>query len=641
MKKSLFFIIIINFLFCAVNPMFSHKEWVHQYIIKEAYKLLYNEVGTIDPLYKACGFDQYGNENYGYDHDPENWTPNFPSLRGAYVEDSDDILLSYGFWSGYWDASSGHFWQADEGDWETTDLPFTDYDAINAFDKARRYYFSNNSIHIEPYGIPVKAKIWPFKPKTIYTNSIWVRYHYYYLDDFINTGNVVLDDWNWKSFDSFWQLIKTSRPSLNNIDQYPNFGNITNKYVYGSGIIGRICHLLADMSVPAHTHNDDHPCKISGSVPWGANGDVFELNMGHGYDYQGNPYTWERQYCDVVPDETFYAKMHYNQTTARQKSGIIWEAFEINTNYEVYDVLHYLFYTLNQLSDLYPSKDIDNGDIDAVGNRNLINQNNGQNPYLNFRYNYLNPAQNDVNVGEQADELFNYAVRATATLMYWMSWRLGWLNHDPLCRKDVFYLQNERIFGHHIDKQYNNLEFKVEDYSQQPTSGRIIAGKNVHPNPIIPVGDVIVDPSVNLTLTAAKEIVLKDGFMALAGSNFHARITNVYCYTPPPKIIAYSSESKVNFIQSSFNSSIDGFNIFPNPASHSTEIQIYPKVRPIISLEIYNFVGEKITELLNCKQHSTGNINFSFDASSLPSGVYFCTLKTPEYAVTKQFVVVR
>jgi len=36
-----------------------------------------------------------------------------------------------------------------------------------------------------------------------------------------------------------------------------------------------------------------------------------------------------------------------------------------------------------------------------------------------------------------------------------------------------------------------------------------------------------------------------------------------------------------------------------------------------------------------------GSYREVFDASALPSGVYFCTLKTPEYAVTKQFVVLR
>ncbi|MDQ1264998.1 MAG: type sorting protein [Bacteroidota bacterium] len=47
MKNKL--LVILLFL-CAFAKAFSHKEWVHEFIVKESYKLLYNEIGTVNNL---------------------------------------------------------------------------------------------------------------------------------------------------------------------------------------------------------------------------------------------------------------------------------------------------------------------------------------------------------------------------------------------------------------------------------------------------------------------------------------------------------------------------------------------------------------------------------------------------------------
>jgi len=98
-------------------------------------------------------------------------------------------------------------------------------------------------------------------------------------------------------------------------------------------ILGRISHLLADMSVPAHVKNDKHPCDL-----W--NPDGYELYMG------GND--WSPTVCNA-PQSVFAAK-NWNALTAQTQGGLL-NISGMNTN----EVIRYLFYTQNQLSDHFPS----------------------------------------------------------------------------------------------------------------------------------------------------------------------------------------------------------------------------------------------------------------------------------------------
>ncbi len=68
MKKYMCLLFLISY-----NSLFCHKEWVHEYILKESYKLIFNEYGNIPKLAKACGFDDYENKHL----------PNIPSEKEA------------------------------------------------------------------------------------------------------------------------------------------------------------------------------------------------------------------------------------------------------------------------------------------------------------------------------------------------------------------------------------------------------------------------------------------------------------------------------------------------------------------------------------------------------------------------------
>ena len=55
-------------------------------------------------------------------------------------------------------------------------------------------------------------------------------------------------------------------------------------------------------------------------------------------------------------------------------------------------------------------------------------------------------------------------------------------------------------------------------------------------------------------------------------------------------------------------------------------------------LEIFNSIGEKLLTLIN-ENLESGNYKFTFDGSSLPSGLYYYKLTSGVYSKTKPMIL--
>ena len=58
------------------------------------------------------------------------------------------------------------------------------------------------------------------------------------------------------------------------------------------------------------------------------------------------------------------------------------------------------------------------------------------------------------------------------------------------------------------------------------------------------------------------------------------------------------------------------------------------------TVKVYNALGKEIATVVD-KFETSGNHVVSYDASNLPSGIYFYTMKTPEFTQTKKMALVR
>lgn len=79
---------------------------------------------------------------------------------------------------------------------------------------------------------------------------------------------------------------------------------------------------------------------------------------------------------------------------------------------------------------------------------------------------------------------------------------------------------------------------------------------------------------------------------------------------------------------------------YPNPFNPTTTIRFSIPEAGIVSLSIYNLLGERVAEVLN-HEFVTGSYEFTYNASNLSSGVYFYTIKTENFTATKKMLLMK
>jgi hypothetical protein len=347
------------------NKSLAHKEWVHQYTVKQAYLMLEAQIGPVPELR-----DRIGMTFYGYGDNTYPWATGLVGV-GAWREDIEDPVYRYGGPFDGWAASSTHFWRADNGDEATTPIPLSP-NAPNALQKARRYLFGGGRIYFALPGVdPVRGII----------NGYF--YSYSSLVHFYRTGQCMFE-----GYQDFTGTNHFETPTAQTLQQ-------ETARRWSAMILGRVAHLLQDMSCPAHGKNDLHPCELG-------NIDSYELFMGGTLGFPGSA-------CNA--EQTTFPAQAWNYTNAVSQGGLLPNL--TGSNHTL--IIRTLFYNQNQLADHFPSDD-------DAGNHNLPN---GSNSFLLSRYQALGNPPNSVNFFDIANETYVYSIRATASLFYWFCFNAG------------------------------------------------------------------------------------------------------------------------------------------------------------------------------------------------------------------------
>jgi len=79
---------------------------------------------------------------------------------------------------------------------------------------------------------------------------------------------------------------------------------------------------------------------------------------------------------------------------------------------------------------------------------------------------------------------------------------------------------------------------------------------------------------------------------------------------------------------------------YPNPFNPSTSITFTIPKAELTTLTIYDMLGKEVTQLLNGILNE-GNHSIDFNASGLPSGIYFYRLKSGSFILTKKMLVLK
>jgi hypothetical protein len=87
---------------------------------------------------------------------------------------------------------------------------------------------------------------------------------------------------------------------------------------------------------------------------------------------------------------------------------------------------------------------------------------------------------------------------------------------------------------------------------------------------------------------------------------------------------------------------------YPNPFNPTTTIEFNLGQASIVTLKVYNILGQEVSTLLNREQLQSGEQSIEFDAGALPSGVYFYRIQAfgsgrnnQQFQATRRMVLIK
>ena len=365
---------------------------VHRYIVQEAYNLLKYEMNYAYDIYEDYfEFIKDGSEYedhydlvylYGWPQNPY-WQP-LLDLFGIQAQNvpefTEPSTLPPGWVEAYFSycqpigtaSTVTHFWEGDNGP-DTWSICSDEVELIGFIPITYTYTCENAMMKSSSYSD------YNFTYPHVFDKTELVDCD---VDNLCaaTVGIAQILEWNWnnirvKYFNTYGQLIG----EWNVTDEARNKLNMD--------ILGRMCHLLADMAVPAHVHCDPHP-----------GGDANDSDS----------------YEDWMENEDNWHWNFYN--TYNEKGGLI----DVSSETEP---LFYLMYTVNQITDFFASDDVD-------GDNNLPQ---GSNSILDAMYTELeaqfppdHPIRNahemtDAQCAQIRDVVLPFVIRATAGLLDWFA----------------------------------------------------------------------------------------------------------------------------------------------------------------------------------------------------------------------------
>jgi len=587
--------------------IYGHEQHVHQYLTKEAYYLLRDYLNNDIPVM----LNHLDNGPVG-----PPWT-NGTLLAGAWREDEEDIVYGlYQFMPGdpYGALTSiTHFWDADDGDFNenTFQVAWSFFTGSigpypNSYSKINKFAFGGYILYFNvlPYLRVQKSNgEWlRLIPGTPYNIAL----SYYSLKDLYLNRRLVT------------QLVGSYKMYNENKSAYEYYyGDVyvsedfRDKLVWE--ILGRMCHLLQDLSIPAHTHRDEHGLPPS---------DQYEDWVAYNGRYN------------------YYS--HLNIGT-----GILDPYISSNP-------LHYLMYTTQQIGDHFGSS----GPYEGVGN-DFVGGNSLPEEIVFFNSTtltnlgaptYLSGSYSDIELNNIRDKTIPHVIKATAGLLYWFAKETNMLPPPPLsatisgpstapCATGTW---SANVSGGYPPYTYQWYQMYASGGGLESSlqKGTIAIQPYKQIDTWYPVG--------NNTSTLNYYLCGGNSYIRVDVKDSHNTLKSVQQYVAGangggggvlPKAEANNSAalSKADLkIPKEYNIEQN----YPNPFNPTTIISYSIKTEGRASLKIYNTLGEEVRTLVD-EIKQAGNYEVEFNASELPSGIYIYRMQSGDYLSIKKMLLVK
>lgn len=150
---------------------------------------------------------------------------------------------------------------------------------------------------------------------------------------------------------------------------------------------------------------------------------------------------------------------------------------------------------------------------------------------------------------------------------------------------------------------------------------------------IFGLGSNVILPGADVTYDAGDLVQLLPGFKALRGSRFRAFIDGC------------ESLSKITNDDGNESSEIGknnlALNLYPNPANQFTRITYHLHVKDQVSISLFDATGKYHSSLVHNQPQNAGQHHLKFNASNLPTGIYYIKLQSNENNITKKLMITK
>ena len=185
---------------------------------------------------------------------------------------------------------------------------------------------------------------------------------------------------------------------------------------------------------------------------------------------------------------------------------------------------------------------------------------------------------------------------------------------------------NDYVFYSYLSEEYDSVATTwnmVEKYTVTEVDG-------------VPVEAIYVDNWDDLYYSEKELFVYESGL--LTEIHYQEEVGDSEWKTYARERITYKSS-----VANEPEELVSGFKLsqnYPNPFNPTTTISFDLEKSGRVSLTVFNILGKEVSTLVNGYK-TEGNHFVSFDASGLPSGIYYYKITTPEYSETKSMTLIK
>ncbi len=140
------------------------------------------------------------------------------------------------------------------------------------------------------------------------------------------------------------------------------------------------------------------------------------------------------------------------------------------------------------------------------------------------------------------------------------------------------------------------------------------------------------------TAPKSTRVLLGDKFTALTGVLGYTHNYYKLCARKNDDVVGYSTDIRKENGLLAKNYALN--QNFPNPFNPSTTISYSIPSTGMVTLKVYDVLGREVSTLVNQVQ-ANGNYRVSFNASSLPSGIYFYSLNSNNFSQVKKMILIK